>query len=238
MLNENKFKIILGGVYLSIVIAFLLIFFSHFSIEDFSSYELIKNNRNKLNDIKNSNLFFTSLLFVIFVIFWVLLLGFGSPILLIGGFIFGKWVGTILVVLGLSIGATFLYVLVNYFFKNLIEKKLSNKFSNLTERLKKNEFIFISIYRFIGGIPFAIANVLPTLFNIKVKNYFFGTLIGMAPQIFVGVSLGSGLNEIIETNSEIPSIFEVILSPEIYLPILGILSILILAFFLRKKFFK
>ncbi len=238
MLNENKLKIILGGVYLSIVIAFLLIFFSHFSIEDFSSYELIKNNRNKLNDIKNSNLFFTSLLFVIFVIFWVLLLGFGSPILLIGGFIFGKWVGTILVVLGLSIGATFLYVLVNYFFKNLIEKKLSNKFSNLTERLKKNEFIFISIYRFIGGIPFAIANVLPTLFNIKVKNYFFGTLIGMAPQIFVGVSLGSGLNEIIETNSEIPSIFEVILSPEIYLPILGILSILILAFFLRKKFFK
>jgi len=238
MLNEDKLKIILGGIYLSIVVVFLLVFFSHFSIEDFSSYELIKDNRDRLNDIKNSNLFFTSLLFIIFVIVWVLLLGFGSPILLIGGFIFGKWVGTILVVLGLSMGATFLYLLVNYFFKNLIEKKLSKKFSNLTERLKKNEFIFISIYRFIGGIPFAIANVLPTLFNIKVKNYFFGTLIGMAPQIFVGVSLGSGLNKIIETNSEIPSFFDVIITPEIYLPILGILSILILAFFLRKKFFK
>ena len=108
----------------------------------------------------------------------------------------------------------------------------------MTEKLKKNEFIFISIYRFIGGIPFAIANVLPTLFNIKVKNYFFGTLIGMAPQIFVGVSLGSGLNKIIETNSEIPSFLDVIITPEIYLPILGILSILILAFFLRKKFLK
>jgi len=238
MLNEDKLKIILGGIYLSIVVVFLLVFFSHFSIEDFSSYELIKDNRDRLNDIKNSNLFFTSLLFIIFVIVWVLLLGFGSPILLIGGFIFGKWVGTILVVLGLSMGATFLYLLVNYFFKNLIEKKLSKKFSNLTERLKKNEFIFISIYRFIGGIPFAIANVLPTLFNIKVKNYFFGTLIGMAPQIFVGVSLGSGLNKIIETNSEIPSFLDVIITPEIYLPILGILSILILAFFLRKKFFK
>ena len=238
MLNEDKLKIILGGIYLSIVVVFLLVFFSHFSIEDFSSYELIKDNRDRLNDIKNSNLFFTSLLFIIFVIIWVLLLGFGSPILLIGGFIFGKWVGTILVVLGLSMGATFLYLLVNYFFKNLIEKKLSKKFSNLTERLKKNEFIFISIYRFIGGIPFAIANVLPTLFNIKVKNYFFGTLIGMAPQIFVGVSLGSGLNKIIETNSEIPSFLDVIITPEIYLPILGILSILILAFFLRKKFFK
>ena len=238
MLNEDKLKIILGGIYLSIVVVFLLVFFSHFSIEDFSSYELIKDNRDRLNDIKNSNLFFTSLLFIIFVIIWVLLLGFGSPILLIGGFIFGKWVGTILVVLGLSMGATFLYLLVNYFFKNLIEKKLSKKFSNLTERLKKNEFIFISIYRFIGGIPFAIANVLPTLFNIKVKNYFFGTLIGMAPQIFVGVSLGSGLNKIIETNSEIPSFLDVIITPEIYLPILGILSILILAFFLRKKFLK
>ena len=41
--------------------------------------------------------------------------GFGSPIALLGGFIFGKWLGTIVVVLGLSIGATFLYSFGNFF---------------------------------------------------------------------------------------------------------------------------
>jgi hypothetical protein len=95
MENENKLKIILGIIYLSIVTGFLLLFFSYFSFDDFSSFELIKNNRDKLNDIKNSNLLIASILFFIGVIIWVMLLGFGSPVFLVGGFVFGKWIGTI-----------------------------------------------------------------------------------------------------------------------------------------------
>ena len=110
MESENKLKIILGIIYLSIVTGFLLLFFSYFSFDDFSSFELIKNNRDKLNDIKNSNLLIASLLFFIGVIIWVMLLGFGSPVFLVGGFIFGKWIGTIPIVFGLSIGATLLYI--------------------------------------------------------------------------------------------------------------------------------
>ena len=73
MENENKLKIILGIIYLSIVTGFLLLFFSYFSFDDFSSFELIKNNRDKLNDIKNSNLLIASILFFIGVIIWVML---------------------------------------------------------------------------------------------------------------------------------------------------------------------
>ena len=142
MENENKLKIILGIVYLFVVTGFLLLFFSHFTIDDFSSFEIIKNNRDKLNNIKNSNLLITSILFFIGIIIWVLLLGFGSPVFLIGGFVFGKWIGTVIIVFGLSIGATILYVIANYFFKDLIKKKFSSKFSNLTEKFKENEFTF------------------------------------------------------------------------------------------------
>ena len=142
MENENKLKIILGILYLSIVTGFLLLFFSYFSFDDFSSFELIKNNRNKLNNLKNSNIIITSLFFLLTVIIWVLLLGFGSPVVLIGGFIFGKWIGTILIVFGLTLGATILYLFANYFFKELIEKKFSFRFSNLKEKFKQNEFTF------------------------------------------------------------------------------------------------
>ena len=170
MENQNKLKIILGIIYLSIVTGFLLLFFSYFSFDDFSSFALIKNNRDKLNDIKNSNLFITSIIFLIGVIAWSMLLGFGAPVFLLGGFIFGKWIGTLLVIFGLSIGATSLYLTANYFFKDFIEKKFSTKFSNLKEKFKDNEFVFFLIYRFVGGIPFAISNILPTLFNVKIKN--------------------------------------------------------------------
>ena len=238
MENENKLKIILGIIYLSIVSGFLLLFFSHFSFDEFSSFELIKINRDKLNDIKNSNLFIASILFTIGVIIWVMLLGFGSPVTLVGGFIFGKWLGTILVVLGLSIGATFLYLTANFFFKDFIEKKFSSKFSNFSKRFKKNEFTFFLIYRFVGGIPFFISNILPTLFNVKIINFFFGSIIGMLPQLFVGASLGAGLNKVIENNEKLPTIFDILLNPDIYLPIIGLMIFVLMGFLIKKKFYK
>ena len=238
-MNKTKnIKIILGISYLLIISIFLWVFFQNFSIQDFTSYELIKNNRDTLEGIKNKNIILSSILFFLGTIIWVLLLGFGSPIFLVGGFIFGKWLGSFLVIFGLSTGATFLYIFANYFLKNIVEEKFSNRFINLTDKFKKNEFIFFLIYRFVGGIPFFISNILPTLFNIKKRNFFFGTIIGMSPQLFVGVSLGAGLSKVLEENKEPPTIFELILTPDIYLPILGITILVLIAIYLRKYFLK
>ena len=237
MNREKKIKLFLGSAYILIVFVFLLIFFNNFSFQDFSSYELIRENRDALDKLKNSNIFLSSIFFLLGTIVWVLLLGFGSPVFLVGGFIFGKWLGTLLIVFGLSIGATILYIFANYFLKDFVEKKFSSRFGNLTERFKKNEFVFFLIYRFIGGIPFFISNILPTIFNVKVRNFFLGSIIGMAPQLFVGASLGAGLSKILEENTEVPSFLELIFSPDIYLPILGILFLVLIGIFLKKKFY-
>ena len=99
-MNKTKnIKIILGISYLLIISIFLWVFFQNFSIQDFTSYELIKNNRDTLEGIKNKNIILSSILFFLGTIIWVLLLGFGSPIFLVGGFIFGKWLGSFLVIL-------------------------------------------------------------------------------------------------------------------------------------------
>ena len=237
MNREKKIKLFLGSAYILIVFVFLMIFFNNFSFQDFSSYELIRQNREALENIKNSNIFLSSIIFLIGTIIWVLFLGFGSPVFLVGGFIFGKWLGTLLVVFGLSIGATFLYIFANYFLKDLVEEKFSSRFSNFTEKFKKNEFVFFLIYRFVGGIPFFISNILPTIFNVKVRNFFLGSIIGMTPQLFVGASLGAGLSKILEENSEVPSILELIFSPDIYLPILGIIILVLIGFLLKKNFY-
>ena len=82
-------------------------------------------------------------------------MGFGSPIALLAGFIFGKWIGTVVIVLSLSIGGTFLYMFGNYFLKDLIKEKVLLKFQNLEKKFKKSEFTYLLIYRFLGGIPLA-----------------------------------------------------------------------------------
>ena len=237
MNKEKKIKIFLVSTYILIVSIFLWFFFSKFSFQDFSSYELIRDNRDTLEQVKNSNIFISSILFLLGTIIWVLLLGFGSPVFLVGGFIFGKWLGTLIIVFGLSIGATFLYMFANYFLKDLIEEKFSSRFNNLTEKFKENEFTFFLIYRFIGGIPFFISNILPTIFNVKIRNFFLGSVIGMTPQLFVGASLGAGLNKILEENSEAPSLLQLLLTPDIYLPIIGIITLVLIGFLLRKKFY-
>ena len=80
-----------------------------------------------------------------------------------------------------------------------------------------------------GGIPYAIQNVLPVLFNISIKNYFLGTFIGSWPTMFISVALGAGVEKYIETNEKL-SLVNIVLSPDIYLPILGfILMLLVLS---------
>ena len=94
------------------------------------------------------------------------------------------------------------------------------------------------IYRLIGGIPFQVANLIPVIFNIKKKNYFFGTFLGMMPQIFILATLGSGFEKIIKNNNKIPSIFELIKSPEIYIPILGFFIFILITLNIKRKVFK
>ena len=142
MKKEKKIKIFLGTTYLLIILSFLWVFFNNFSLSEISSYEFIKNNSEYFNQLKNKNFFLVSLVFFIFTIIWVLLLGFGTPILLLSGFIFGKWFGSIYAVLSLSIGATLLYIFASYFLKDLVEEKFSIRFSDLSEKFKKNEFTF------------------------------------------------------------------------------------------------
>ena len=239
MEKTKKIKLFVGLSYLSLVIIFLFLFFSKFSLQEITSYDFIKENRLYFLELKNSNLFLISIIFLVLTILWCFpLLGFGSPIALIGGFIFDKWIGTLLVVSGLSIGAAFLYMFGNYFLKDLIREKFLDKFQNLELKFKKSEFIYLLIYRFIGGVPWQLSCLLPTLFNVKVSNFFYATFIGIIPQIFLAVSIGAGLEKIIEENAELPGVTDIIFSPDIYIPIIAFFILVLFTIFLRKLFYK
>ena len=238
MQKIKNIKIFIGTIYLILLFIFLYLFFSKFTFEEITTYKFIQSNTEYLTNIKETNAILLSFGFMIITTLWVFLLGFGSPILLISGFIFGKWLGLLLAVGSMSIGATFLYIFGNYFFKDLIKEKFLNKFKNLESKFRENEFTFFLIYRFIGGIPFQIQNLLPVLFNIKIKNYFFGSFLGIIPQGFIFASLGSGISKIIKNNDSIPTIKELLLSSEIYLPIIGFIFLIFLTIMLKKFFYK
>ena len=233
--NNKKLKLILACIYLVIISSFLYFFFSKYSLSEISSYEFIKSNREFIVDFKEKNILYLASCIFIFIVIWVCLLGLGTPVGLFAGFIFGKWFGTILAVISLSTGAALLYLFGKYFFFKLIKENLYSKFKYLEYKFKKNELILMILYRLLAIVPFPIANLLPVLFNIKIKNYFLGTLIGVTPAIFIQASIGSGINFVISNNKEFPSMVSMISYPEIYLPILGFFVISFLSYIFKKK---
>ena len=239
MEKSKKLKLFIGLSYLILLSVFLYLFFSKFSFQEITSYDFIKENRLYFLELRNSNLFLIFIIFLVVTILWVFpFLGFGTPIALMGGFIFGKWVGTLVVVLGLSIGATFLYIFGNYFLKQIVREKFLNRFQNLENKFRNSEFTYLLIYRFVGGVPWQLSCILPTIFDVKTSNFFLATLIGIIPQIFLAVSIGSGLEKVIDQNTEIPSFTDIIFLSDIYIPILAFFCLVIITIFLRKLLYK
>jgi len=237
MEKAKKIKLLIGLFYLISVGLFLYYFFSKFSLEEITSFDFIKNNRDYFFELRKSNLVLMGIFFILFTIIWVIAGGFGIPIGLLAGFIFGKWLGLFLVTFGMALGATGLYIFANYFLKDLIKEKFLNKFQKLEIKFKKSEFIYLLVYRFVGGIPFSLSNVLPCIFNVKVLNFFMTTLIGIIPSLFLFTSIGSGLEEIIDQNIEAPGIKDIINSPSIYIPLIAFFSLVVITIFLRKIFY-
>ena len=238
-LNSLNLKLIVGLVYISIISIGLYFLFSTIDIKDLMSYEFIRSNKDIILKYKNENFLLLTAIFFIFSIVWVLLLGFAVPLLIFSGFVFGKWWGIVIVLTGTTIGAALLYLLAGFFFRETIKNKLAPKFSKLREFFIKNDILYFTSFRFIGGggTPYAIQNLLPILFDMPVKNYLIATFIGSMPSMFVTVSLGSGIENVIDQNESL-SIFTVLSSPEIYLPIIGFFIILIVALAIKKTYFK
>ena len=73
---------------------------------------------------------------------------------------------------------------------------------------------------------------------MKVKNFLLGSILGMTPQLFVYVALGSGFEKIINKNIEAPTLYSIIFSKEIYLPIIAFVILVFIGILTKKRFIK
>ena len=234
----KKLKIFLGVSYLILLFLFLYFIFTVIEINRLNDFTYYKELQSDLDTFISANVLINILYFFIFAVIWVALLGFGSPILIISGILFGQIIGTIVSVFSISIGALILYSIGNFFFRDIVKVILEKKFEKYVQLFQKNEFFYFFIYRFVGGlgVPFGLQNLIPILFGMKKLNYFLASILGFIPGFFIINTIGAGLNSYL-SQAENFSMVELILTPEIYKPILMFSALMIFSFFLKKKFF-
>ena len=161
-MNKN-IKLLLGFIYIICLAALLYVVFSYLDYRDLRDLSFVKETSESLLEYKKNNFYLLIVLFFIFSSIWVFFLGFGSPIAIMSGYIFGSWYGTFISVLSFTFGSSFLYLFAQYFFSKIIKKKLSKKTKPYINFFKKNEFLYFMLFRFTGGagIPFGIQNIFP-----------------------------------------------------------------------------
>ncbi|MDC0339873.1 VTT domain-containing protein [Pelagibacteraceae bacterium] len=235
---SKSLKLFLGISYIIILFFFLYLILSNVEVtrlDDFLYYKEIQMNLEKMI---GGNLYLNLIIFFIFCLIWVSLLGFGSPLLITSGILFGKWIGTFISILSISIGALMLYSIANFFFKEIVSNLLEKKFSKYIHIFKKNEFYYFFLFRLAGGlgIPFGLQNILPVILNIKKSNYFFASFFGFIPIFFIWNTIGSGLNEYIKQADNF-SLINLFLNKDIYLPIILFIIVMVVSTIIKKKLF-
>ena len=235
---SKNLKIFLGISYLIILFAFLYFVFSSIEINKLNDFSYYKEIQRDLNSFISTNIATNLFYFFLFAIFWVALLGFGAPLLIISGILFGQWIGTLISVVSISFGALLLYTIGDFFFKDLVRNILQQKFEKYIFLFRKNEFYYFFIYRFVGGlgVPFGLQNLIPVLFGMKKLNYFLSSFFGFIPGFFIFNTIGAGLNSYVE-QSEKFIMLDFIKNPSIYLPLLMFSCLMIISLTLKKKFF-
>lgn len=119
---------------------------------------------------------------------------------LAGGFLFGRWLGTALVVLSAATGATLAFLAARFLVGGWVQQRFSGqpRFDAVNEGIRRNGFNYLLFLRLVPLFPFFLINLACGLTRMPTRTFFFGTLIGIVPGSFVYVNAGEELSRINE----------------------------------------
>jgi len=214
-----------------IIIVILIIGVWASGVLDFLSLESIKEHRQELLNYVEENIVLSVFIFALtYIVTVALSLPIATVLTLLGGFLFGVISGAVIIVLSATIGATLIFIIAQTAIGSSLREKAGPFYNKVADNMKENGFQYMLFMRFVPVVPFFIANILPALFDIKLRDFFITTLIGIIPGTIVYANIGQELGTIETLND--------LVSPTtlIAFALLGVLSLMPTAIkFLRKK---
>ena len=176
----------------------------------------------------DDNKFLFGIIYILVSTLWICFLGIMTPMLILSTLMF-EYLAIILSIISFSTGSTISYLFAKKF-KNLVVKK----FEKIT--VKENPFLLYIIFRFIPGVPYILKNISGIFFKLKNKNFVIATIIADTPQIFLIVFL---IKRFVDSSKSFENDFDIMLiSEQLFVPLLLIVLFLIIVFFINKKFKK
>jgi uncharacterized membrane protein YdjX (TVP38/TMEM64 family) len=137
---------------------------------------------------------------------------------LTSGFLFGP-LGGALAVMGATGGSTVTYLVFRTAFGDVLRRKPDAFFARVADGLRRDAFNYLLTLRLIPAFPLLAVNVAAGVANVPARAFVLASVLGMIPSSFVYAGIGAGLGHIFARGG--PVTVETLLSPRIYLPIIG-----------------
>ncbi len=195
-----------------------------FTLSDFLSFDVLRDNRETLIAFRDDHLAFTAL---VFLFGYVVIVSFSLPGALVatltGGFLFGTLGGSFLSVTAATIGATLIFLAARHGFGEQLKARMdasAGTVGKISKGIDENQWSMLFFMRLVPVVPFFVANLVPAFLAVPVHRYTISTFLGIIPGSLVYSSVGAGLGEVFARNAT-PNL-GVIFEPHILLPILGL----------------
>lgn len=215
-----------------IILSFILILFK-FTDFKMINIEFIKSLGDITSEYVEENFLFSYMIYSVFIFIWVMLCGFMSPVILLGGYLFGPIYSTILITVSHAIGASVFFSIFRVYFKSIFKKIFEKKHKKIIDILNKDSKYYFLFFRILGGFgtPSPIQNVIPILIKISLKQYFIITLLGTAPLIFIWSNFGSSIKVLADYKNVNLSILN---EPKIIISLIGLAILAILPIIVKR----
>jgi len=221
-----------------LLITFFLIIFSfwviYFLNRDFFELKTLFIYLEIIQNYISNNFLFS---FFIFTLSYCFLIVCNFPIAsllsLIGGFLYGTWLGGMGIIIGGTAGSLIVFLVAKLFFHDYVAKKLLHKYLFIHKYFQQNELELMFLIRLIPGIPFFAQNLILAGLGVNSLKFFLTTLIGLSPWAIIFASIGKGLEEIFIKDQDLS--FSLIAKPEYLIPISLIISMVIFILLFKKK---
>ena len=221
-----------------LLITFFLIIFSfwviYFLNRDFFELKTLFIYLEIIQSYISNNFLFS---FFIFTLSYCFLIVCNFPIAsllsLIGGFLYGTWLGGMGIIIGGTAGSLIVFLVAKLFFHDYVAKKLLHKYLFIHKYFQQNELELMFLIRLIPGIPFFAQNLILAGLGVNSLKFFLTTLVGLSPWAIIFASIGKGLEEIFIKDQDLS--FSLIAKPEYLIPISLIISLVIFILLFKKK---
>ena len=181
---------------------FLLLAISSSFLFDYWGFiiDLITQYHTELFDFIENKFFSSLILFtIIYVISIAISLPIGSFLTFIGGYIFGAYYGFFSVIIGATVGALILFMIIKVGILRTIGSihQKSDLINKIKFGIDKNIWSYLFFIRFFPIFPFWFVNIAPAILGVRLLPYTVTTFFGIMPGSLSIILIGSGVEDIV-----------------------------------------